>query len=371
MKHISVFHFFIGCILFISCKKEKSEYQKLQEIYKKPPEEWVKPWVDSTIVWKELGVLPKPNYPNGKEPSKALINLGKQLFFDARLSQSKQIACVSCHHPDQNWTDNRTVSMGNKLQQGNRNAPTILNLSYNTHFFWDGRASSLEEQLIGPITSKVEMNTSLDTVVARVQNIKGYRQQFDTILHVKKIKLSDIAYAIATFERSLMSRKSKFDYFLKGKKELTEQELKGLHLFRTKARCINCHNGSLFTDGKFHNLGLTYYGRKYEDLGRYNVTKKAEDVGKFRTPSLRDVMKTTPWMHNGLFGKMDGIIAMYNNGMPQPRRKKGQEKDSLFPKTSPIIKKLNLTAEEIENLQAFLHAISEPAFRVSKPKLPK
>ncbi|KAB1153305.1 cytochrome-c peroxidase [Tenacibaculum aiptasiae] len=357
--------------LLVSCKQQKSEYQALQDIYKKKPSEWVKPWVDSTVTWKELGVLPKPNYPNNEKPSKELLQLGKQLFFDSRLSQTKQFACVSCHHPIQNYTDNREKSLGFMLKEGNRNAPTVLNLSYNKHFFWDGRAASLEEQALGPFQNPVEMNTHLDTVVSRVKSIKGYRKVFKNIFNKEDIIIEDIAYAIAMFERSLISRKSKFDNFLLGKKELDENELKGLHLFRTKGRCLTCHNGPLFTDNKFHNLGLTYYGRKFEDLGRYNITKKKEDVGKFKTPSLRDVMRTGPWMHNGLFGKMDGILNMYSNGMPRPRRREHQKNDSLFPTTSPLIQKLDLTEEEKENIIAFLESLSAPAFRISTPELPK
>lgn len=358
-------------ILFFSCKKEKTEYQILKEIYTKPPEQWVKPWVDSTVSWSELGLLPKPNYPNKKEPSKELLHLGKQLFFDSRLSQSKQLACVSCHHPDQNYTDNRRKSVGFFLKEGARNAPTVMNLSYNNYFFWDGRVTSFEKQALEPLQNPVEMNTSLDTVVERVNNIKGYKKAFKRVLKKDKISIQDIAYALGMFQRSLVSRKSKFDYFLLGKQELSKQELKGLHLFRTKGRCLTCHNGSFFTDGKFHNLGLTYYGRKHEDLGRYNVTKRAEDVGKFKTPSLRDVMRTRPWMHNGLFDNMEGILNMYSNGMPQPKRKPHQKNDSLFPKTSPLIKKLNLNKDEKQAIIAFLESISASAFRVSYLELPK
>lgn len=357
--------------LGIACKTKVSEYQLLTEVYKKPSHLWPKAELDSTVALRELGMLPAPNYPEGKKPSKALLKLGKQLFFDPRLSQSKQIACVSCHHPDQNYTDNRRVSFGNLLEQGRRNTPSILNLSRAKTLFWDGRASSLEKQVLGPIENPVEMNTALDTVVKRVNNIKGYRAAFKKEFDIDTISINDIAKAIATFERSLVSRKSKFDYFLEGKRELTLAEVKGLHLFRTKGRCMNCHNGPLLTDDKFHNIGLTYYGRFYEDLGRYNVTKKAEDVGKFKTPSLRDVMRTRPWMHNGLFDNMEGILNMYSNGMPRPKRRKHQLNDSLFPTTSNLIVKTNLTKEEKVNIIAFLESLSSPAMRIKKPKLPK
>ncbi|WP_165872231.1 cytochrome-c peroxidase [Tenacibaculum sp. M341] len=369
MKNFILFVTLIA--ILIGCKEEKSEYQLLRDIYKKPTHLWPKPDIDSTVEHRELAIIPDAKYPNGKQPSRGLIELGKQLFFDHRLSQSKQLACASCHHPDQNFTDNRQVSMGNLLQQGKRNAPTLLNLSHNTSFFWDGRAASLEEQVLGPLQNPIEMNTSLDTVVARVNNIKGYRKAFKKELSKDKIDINDIAYVIASFERSLVSNKSKFDFFLHGDKELTESELKGLHLFRTKGRCMNCHNGPHFTDHKFHNIGLSYYGRYYEDLGRYNVTKKKEDVGAFRTPSLRDVMRTRPWMHNGLFDDMDGILNMYSNGMPQPKRKEHQLNDSLFPSTSRLIVKTNFTEEDKKNIIAFLHTISAPSVWILKPELPK
>ncbi len=155
---------FILFVFLYSCKPSETEYEKLKKIYSKPPSEWVKPNIDKGVEWEELGIVPQPVYGE-KKPSQALIDLGKQLFFDPRISRSGQIACVSCHHPDQNYTDNRMLSMGSELQQGTRNAPTVMNLSRSKFFFWDGRAKSLEEQLEGPFTSPVEMNTPLKMVV--------------------------------------------------------------------------------------------------------------------------------------------------------------------------------------------------------------
>lgn len=145
--------------------------------------------------------------------------------------------------------------------------------------------------------------------------------------------------------------------------------LRGLHLFRTKARCMNCHNGALLTDNSFHNIGLTYYGREYEDLGRYKVTHNPEDVGKFKTPSLRDVIRTRPWMHNGLFDNIEGVLNIYNSGMPI-KPKPGQENDPLFPKTDTLIKKLNLTKAEKTDLIAFLESITAQPWKMRQPILP-
>jgi len=170
----------------------------------------------------------------------------------------------------------------------------------------------------------------------------------------------------------VVSRKADFDDFLtRDKKALSDAALRGLHIFRTKARCMNCHNGPLFTDNSFHNIGLTYYQRENEDLGRYKVTGRAEDVGRFRTPSLRDVIRTRPWMHNGLFDNIEGVINMYNAGMPQPKRKPEQAADTLFPRTDVLIKKLDLNKQERDDLIAFLHAITAEPLRVKMPALPK
>src|SRR5690606_31013123 len=144
------------------------------------------------------------------------------------------------------------------------------------------------------------------------------------------------------------------------------------HLFRTKARCMNCHFGPYFTDEQFHNIGLTYYKRKYEDLGRYGVTNDPEDVGRFRTPSLRDVMHNDPWMHNGLFSNIMGIVNIYNSGMhmidPSPEEKAA---DPLHPFTDPILRPLELTDDEKEAVVAFLGAITATQYRMQRPELPR
>ena len=161
-----------------------------------------------------------------------------------------------------------------------------------------------------------------------------------------------------------------FDAFASGRNNaLTDEALVGLHLFRTDARCMNCHNGPLFSDDEFHNLGMTHYGRRFEDLGRYNVTEEPTDVGKFRTPSLRNVVNTSPYMHNGLLD-LDEALLLYNAGMPNERRRKGQLEDPLFPAKSPLIKPLGLNEQDLSDLKAFLASLSEPHRRIPPPELP-
>jgi cytochrome c peroxidase len=182
-----------------------------------------------------------------------------------------------------------------------------------------------------------------------------------------------IVQAIATFERTIVGGHSKFDTFVSGKnpKALSDEAIRGLHLFRTTARCINCHNGPNFTDGEFHNVGLSYYGREYEDLGRYNATKKPEDVGKFKTPSLRNVGRTSPYMHNGLFKELDGVLNMYNAGMPTLRRTEALKDDPLFPEhKDPLLKPLGLNAADKADLIAFLESLNERRITIRPPALP-
>ena len=345
----------------------------LRQLYLLPPSQWPRPNIDSDLIgWQEIGRLPESPVRAKRDSLKHLIQLGQILFFDPRLSGSAQISCSSCHTPSLSWTDGRVVGQGHDHQQGNRNTPSLLNVWYFNKLFWDGRANSLEDQALGPINNEIEMHGNFGQIMGRLSKIKGYKPLFDSAYGSSKITPDRITHALATFQRTLQSRRSKFDEFLDGKKNaLSDQEVKGLHLFRTEARCINCHNGPMFTDNQFHNIGLTYYKRKYEDLGLYKITKKAGDVGKFKTPSLRDVVNTGPWMHNGLFEDLLGIVNLYASGMDMPPVTAEQKADSLFPKTSVHLKKLKLTMEQRKDVVAFLSAISTPPQRVRNPELPK
>ena len=185
-----------------------------------------------------------------------------------------------------------------------------------------------------------------------------------------EINLEKIFKAIASFERTVVSPPSRFDLFTKGKQDaMTDQEVLGLHLFRTKAGCINCHNTPLFSDNKFHNDGQTLWGSVNEDLGLYNVTKKKADVGKFKTPSLREVMNTGPWFHHGNFPTIKDVVLFYNLGNPAPIQKKymGTPRDSIVPVTSPMLKKLNLTEKEVDAVIAFMSAITTTPRRLNPP----
>lgn len=354
---------------------DKEAIEKLRKTYSSGDiSQWEKPELDEEVItdFQDIGVLPKMIFPENNPYSEAKKELGKMLFFDPRLSKSKQISCASCHDPELAWGDGRTISYGHNRQTGKRNSPSLLNIGYHSVFFWDGRAASLENQALGPITDPVEMAATETISIKNIKKIKGYKPYFREAFGDEKITIERILKAIATYERTITSKKSKFDSFIEGKSDIfTDEEVIGLHLFRTKARCINCHNTPLFSNQKFHNVGLSYYGRTFEDLGKYNITHKKEDVGKFKTPSLREIGRTAPYMHNGLMPNLEGIIEMYNAGMPRVKPKENQKNDSLFPVTDPLLKKLNLTKKEQNALKAFLLTLSSSPRREILPKLPE
>ena len=332
---------------------------------------WPKPTLDSTITnFEDLGVLPQVVFPEDNRFSEAKRELGKVLFFDPRLSASGQISCASCHDPELGWGDGKKIAHGHDRATGQRNSKPIINSAYAKVLFWDGRATSLEDQARFPIVDEKEMSHSIKTVVKQLKKIKGYRKLFADAFGSEEINIDKVTKAIATFERTVVSRKSRFDKFIEGDStQLSNKEVEGLHLFRTDARCLNCHNSPYFSDNQFHNAGLTYYGRKFEDLGLYDITGNRDDVGKFKTPSLREILHTGPYMHNGLFPTIRGVLNMYNAGMPNNKPKEGQENDPLFPETSSHLLKLDLSESQLDALEAFLGSITSTIYREPPPEV--
>lgn len=351
------------------------EYQKLaaelRTAYAKPSSNWPAATIDDEAKphFVELGLLPLVVFPTNNPYSAAKAELGKKLFFDARLSGPGQIACASCHDADLGFSDGRTVSFGHERKELKRNAPTVLNVAFGKTLFWDGRANSLEQQVIDVVNNQDEMHSSAGHVVERLNKIPGYTNEFAEVFGTPEVTLNRAAMAIATFERTITSRGNNFDSFLRGDTNaLSDSAVRGLHLFRTTARCANCHSGSNFTDERFHNEGLSYYGRKLQDLGRYEVTKLPEDVGAFKTPTLRNIGRTAPYMHNGLFD-LDGVLNMYNAGMATLRRRPDQKDDPLFPTKSPLLQSLGLNKQDITDLKAFLESLTETRLRMRPPEL--
>ena len=330
----------------------------LRQTYAQPIAGWPRPQVADGITPQEMApvsAMPAPPV------APAVAALGQRLFNDPRLSRSNAVACLSCHSPAHSFADSKRVSVGHEGRQGQRNTPGLLGVAQIKPLFWDGRASTLEEQALGPLQHPDEMAMDVPALAAKLAALDDYPAQFNAAFGKKEgVTLPRILTALADYQRTLLPPVTRFDTFLEGERTaLNDRELLGLHLFRTKARCMTCHSGALLTDQQFHNLGLTYYGRKkYEDLGRYLVTGKDEDVGKFRTPGLRGVAESGPWMHNGLFPQMVGLLNMYNAGMSRPVPHNAQQAaDPKFPVTSPLLQPLQLTSAEIIALKSFLEAL--------------
>ncbi|CAA9198726.1 cytochrome-c peroxidase [Flavobacterium collinsii] len=372
----SFFAFFTGIIYallsFSAAFSEKIANSNWREIYSKPIHQWPKPTVDKDVLWQEFESLAiDTSYYDRLEDPKVI--LGQLLFFDPKLSGSNQVSCSSCHDPELAWGDAREKSLGHDHLQGKRNTPSLYNIGTRKSFFWDGRAATLEEQAQGPITAHHEMNMEAKSLAKKLKKIKAYPVLFQNAFGNSEVTYEKILQSLAVFQKTILSKRSRFDAFIDGDyTQLSDQEIYGLHLFRTKARCMNCHSGKYLTDESFHNIGLTYYKREYEDLGLYNVTKKAEDVGKFRTPSLRDVTFTGPWMHNGLFDNITGIVNMYNSGMhmidPDESEKAA---DPLFPKTDTLMQPLHLNDEEIVALVSFIKTLSGRQYKMERPQIPR
>jgi cytochrome c peroxidase len=290
---------------------------------------------------------------------KAKVELGKQLYFDGRLSKSGAISCAFCHNPGTGFADPRQTSIGIGGGVGGRQSPTVYNTAFNSLQFWDGRSDSLEEQAIGPIQNPIEMGETHDTAVSKLKKIKGYQKQFQTVFGTD-VNLQGAAEAIAAYERTIISTNSAFDKYVAGdSKAMDESAVRGMALFKGKARCILCHNGPNFTDNQFHNLGVPQVGPRNEDLGRYDVTKAEKDKAAFKTPTLRSIIETAPYMHDGAFKTLEEVVAFLNAG------------GGANPNLSRFVKPLNLTPDEHADLVTFLKALTGEPIPFQFPKLPK
>lgn len=308
------------------------------------------------------------------------VALGKALFFDTRLSSDGNVSCATCHDPARAFTSREPRAVGAHGQIGTRNAPTVLNSAYRDSYFWDGRVRTLEDQAKQPLLNASEMGLQTEAaVVQRLSNISEYRRSFREIYPRRGITLETIAQAIAAFERTLVSRNARFDRFIQGDvKALSENQVRGWELFRGKARCIACHQftetSPFFTDSDFYNTGVVARGQRFSEmqvraqeirfkdrglqaselahdeqlaeLGRFLVTREPKDIGAFRTPTLRDVELTWPYMHDGSVSTLLDVVRFYNRG--------GNANPNLDAKMVP----LNLTDEEMNDLVEFMRALT-------------
>jgi cytochrome c peroxidase len=303
--------------------------------------------------------LPKMKHPADNPWSKIKEDLGKILYFDPRLSGSNWISCATCHNPGLGWGDGLPRPLGHGQKELDRHSPTIINSGYFEAQFWDGRAKSLEEQALGPIGSQVEMKQDLDELVKELKAIPGYVVLFKKVFPKEGINEITIAKAIGTYERSVVSKNAPYDkYFAGDKSAMSASAINGMKLFFGKAKCSICHNGPTFTDSGFHNIGVKQHGPLKQDLGRYNVTKDDFDRGAFKTPGLRHITRSGPYMHDGSEATLEEVMEFYDRG------------GDIAENRSPFITPLRLTIQEKKDLVEFMKTLEGEPIIVSFPEFP-
>jgi cytochrome c peroxidase len=295
------------------------------------------------------------------------VELGKKLFFDRRLSGDGTMACATCHNPETGYSDGLAISLSYPTTKNWRNSPALINLAYNNVFFWDGRASTLEEQAMFPVMSAFEMNQNLDFLEEELKEAPEYIEAFQRIFG-GEITRERVAMALAAFQKTITSGEAPLDNYLRGDKSaLSSIQKKGYEIFVGKGKCVRCHNGPNLTDNNFYNLGVPEdseivndprvsatrrftakvsgykaYRTLTEDPGRYLVTKDRKDWKAFKTPTLREIALTGPYMHNGFFETIDNVIEFFNKG------------GGIDSNKTPLLEPLNLSKEEKHALKTFL-----------------
>ena len=333
--------------------------------------------------------------PEDNPLTRAKIELGRQLYFDPRLSRDGTVSCASCHHPDKGYAFDTQFGVGVKGQEGGRNSPVSYNRILSGPQFWDGRADSLEAQAVGPIANPIEMGFTHDECVERLETIEGYRIQFEKIFPDSGVTIDNVGKAIASFERVVVTGPSpadyyepvllvesqfpelvkdleafeeedpdSFDFYMEAvenseKNPMSEAAIRGRKLFFDKrSNCSTCHTGANFSDEQYHNLGVGMDTEK-PDLGRFDQTKEDKDRGAFKTPTIRNVALTAPYMHDGSQKTLEEVVEWYAKG--------GHANDHLSDK----VKKLDLTDQEKSDLVAYMKALTGEFTSVCQDRLPK
>jgi cytochrome c peroxidase len=299
----------------------------------------MKAWISiALVIALGASALPPPPlgldlympFPEGNPITREKIILGRRLFFDKRLSLDGTLACANCHEPDLAFSDGREIARGIHGAEGRRNAPALINRGYGSSFFHDGRAPTLERQALEPILNPIELGLTQPELERRIG-----------------LKTNEITAALATYVRTIRSGDSRFDRYAAGQSQaLNQLEQLGLELFRGKGRCSTCHVGPNFTDERFHNTGVSWRGGRLNDEGRFNVTKNEHDHGAFKTPTLREIARTAPYMHDGSVATLEDVVEFYSNG--------GRSN----PYSDPEIRPINFTDHDKKALIAFLRSLS-------------
>lgn len=306
-----------------------------------------------------LGLDPVP-VPADNPMTPEKVELGKQLYFDKRLSVDRTISCADCHDPKKGWSNEAQFATGIKGQVGGRNSPTIINSAYFPLQFWDGRAKDLEGQALGPIQNPIEMGHTMKACIECLNEVEGYRKQFQKVFGTD-VTEDGIAKAISAFERTILSGGAPYDKFKAGdEKALSPAAKRGMDLFFGKAHCSACHSGPNFSDAAFHNIGVGME-KATPDEGRKVISKLEGDRGSFKTPTVREAARTAPYMHDGSLKTLEAVVEHYNKGgVNNP-----QLDEEIFP--------LELSAEEKADLITFMkEGLSSPNYpMVEPPKLPE
>ncbi len=307
--------------------------------------------------------------PEDNPLTKEKVELGKLLFFDQRLSANETVACASCHLPAMAFTDGQPVSTGIHGQKGGRNAPTAINRAFSSAQFWDGRAATLEAQSVGPFINPVEHGfKDHDELVAKVKSIAGYGPLFEQAFGTSAVTVDLIGKAIASFQRTLLSGNSAYDRFTQGNEEqaLSANAQNGFRVFVGKGQCLRCHFGPNFTDEKYHNLGAG----PEDDSGRQAVTNDPKDRGAFKTPTLREIARTAPYMHDGSLQTLREVVEFYDRGGgAKAQYATEQDKTAQSEERCPYaaIEPLHLTEQEKEDLVEFMESLNGEGWNVTPP----
>lgn len=298
-----------------------------------------------------------PPAPDDNKNNSVRTELGKMLFFEPRLSGDRNMSCATCHNPSLGWSDNFTTAKGVQSKILPRSTPTIVNTAYNTIQMWDGRSSTLEDQAIGPLENKLEMNSPFPDVIDWLKSVDEYRELFAKAYPDEAIDKKTLAKALASYERTIISHNSPFDRWIKGDKEaMTKQQINGFKVF-LEAKCDICHSAPNFTDNGFHNLGIK---KAQEDVGRFKFLPIPILKGAFKTPTLRDVATNPPYFHDGSAVTLMDVVEHYVRG--------GDDKSNLSPNMQ---KQIDLSEQEKADLVAFMEALTSPPIRVELPILPR
>lgn len=328
--------------LFSSCKKDEDEpetpYQTTPYTLETPPG------------------FPAMAIPADNPITVEGVALGRKLFYEKLLSGNNTQSCATCHNQALSFTDNGTrFSTGITGAVGTRNAQPLINLGYNLHYFWDGRAGTLEDQALGPVKNPIEMHLAWTEAAARLNANTSYKAEFKKAFNVDVIDSSHVVKALAQFMRTMISYNSKLDRRLRNEANLSSSELNGYVIYNTeKGDCFHCHSidaGRLLTDNQFHNNGLDSI---FTDLGRGAITGNPNDNGKFLTPTLRNIALTAPYMHDGRFQTLEQVIDHYNTG--------GKASSTVDPLMKHVGTGLNLTTQEKADLLAFLRSMTDSTF---------